>query len=423
MKEKEKKILSYSHFVFDSRNVKKGSVFIALTTGARDGNSFAKIAFQMGAEFLILSHEPEFEIEEDKYIVVEDTLEFLTELAFLKFEALRKNGVKSIAITGSIGKTTTKDFLIYLLNTSGKKVFGTQGNFNNHIGLPITILNAPLDIDFLVLEMGMNAPKEISHLINIANTDARIITNISPAHIGNFEEGFYGIFNAKKEILENSSEETRLITNSSLAFLNKIEQDFIGKINLIPKLQEYKVEGGKTFFKVYNKNFVINKIATEEWLSLILIGFETILSFGLTLPDDVSNFELPSGRGDEVRLSTNCLLINESYNASPNAMVNAIKTLSLYEGKKLAIIGGMRELGSFEAEEHKKIFDFAGSFKEIDKIFVGKEFEFVGGDWFLTSEDLIKNFDLKNLQKYDVILVKASNSVNLDKFCEYIKSV
>jgi UDP-N-acetylmuramoyl-tripeptide--D-alanyl-D-alanine ligase len=421
MQEKTEKILNHSHFVFDSRSVKKGSVFIALTTGARDGNSFAKIAFQTGADFLILSREPDFEIDEDRYIIVDNTLEFLTKLAYLKFEALKKNGVKSIAITGSIGKTTTKDFLIYLLKSSGKKVFGTLGNFNNHIGLPITILNTPFDIDFLVLEMGMNALGEISRLIKIANTDVRIITNISPAHMGNFQEGFYGIFKAKKEILENSTKSTILITIPYLAFLNQIERDFVGKINLTPKLQEYFIKEGKTFFSVHNKNFVINRLATEEWLSLILISFEVILHFGLPLPEDLSHFELPSGRGDETELSSNCILIDESYNASPNAVVNAIKTLSLFDGKKLAIIGGMKELGNFEEEEHKKIFDFVNSFKDIDKIFVGREFEFVEHNWFLTSEDLIKSFDLKNLQKYNVILVKASNSVNLTKFCEYIK--
>jgi UDP-N-acetylmuramoyl-tripeptide--D-alanyl-D-alanine ligase len=237
-----KEILHYSHFVFDSREVKKGTVFIALTTGARDGNNFAKIAFQQGAEFLILSREPEFSISKESYMVVPDTLSFITNLARLKFSKMKQSGVKTISLTGSIGKTTAKDFIIYLLKQANKKVFGTEGNFNNHIGLPITILNAPFDLDFLVLEMGMNAPKEISNLVKIADTDLRIITNVSPAHIGNFEEGFYGIFKAKKEILENSTKETILITIPSLAFLEEVKRDFNGKIFLIPSIENYFIK-------------------------------------------------------------------------------------------------------------------------------------------------------------------------------------
>ena len=177
-------VIYNSDFTFDSREVGQNSVFIALTTGVQDGNNFAESAFKKGAKFLILSKKPEFEISAEKYIVVQDTLEFITELA--------KN---IINLTGSVGKTTAKDFLVFLLNKAGKKVFGNVGNFNNHIGVPITILNAPKELEFLVLEMGMNHEGEISHLIKIAAGCLRIITNISPAHIGNFKEGLLGIAN------------------------------------------------------------------------------------------------------------------------------------------------------------------------------------------------------------------------------------
>ena len=200
-------------YVFSSLEVDGESIFVALTTGKRNGNEFAEDAFKRGAKFLILSKEPNFKISHEKFILVPDTLEYITNLAKQKFEQLKKKGVKTISLTGSIGKTTTKDFLIFLLALVGKKVYGTSGNFNNHIGVPFAILNAPADIDFLVLEMGMNSIGEIAYLNNIANCDIKIITDISAAHIGNFQNGLEDIAKAKGEILNESKLHIKNISN------------------------------------------------------------------------------------------------------------------------------------------------------------------------------------------------------------------
>jgi UDP-N-acetylmuramoyl-tripeptide--D-alanyl-D-alanine ligase len=408
------------HFTFNSKEVKNGSVFIALRTGIRDGNDFAEDAFKNGASFLILNRNPNFAIDESQYLVVKDSLSYITELAIKKFASLKEKGVKTISLTGSVGKTTTKNFIIYLLKKAGKKVFGTEGNLNNHIGVPLTILNSPLDIEFLVLEMGMNNPMEISHLIEIAPTDTRIITNISPAHIGNFKEGLYGIFKAKTEILEKSTKESLLITVPNLPFESELERKFNGNICFVRRLEDFEIRRGKTFFTFANQSFFVNKIATKEWVANLLIGMELLIYHGISLPQTIEDFKLPKGRGDETLLQENCLLINESYNASPEAMKNAINTFALNEGKKLAIIGSMRELGDFTQVEHEKIYNLLSDLKQIDVIFVGKEFEFIKGTHFENVDALIREFDVKTAVNYNFILVKASNSVNLEKFCNYL---
>ena len=422
-----KDLMLETGFTFDSREVKKDSIFIALSGGLRDGNDFAKKAFEAGAKFLILSKEPAFQIPKERYIVVQDTLNFITELAKNKFEKLLSGGVKTVALTGSIGKTTTKDFLAFLIKKTGAKVFASKGNFNNHIGVPISILNAPEGIEFLVLEMGMNHPEEISHLIKIAPGNIRIITTVTNAHSGNFADGLFGIAKAKAEILENSNEDTHFITKKDLEFLPEVIKNFKGKINYLPDISGYKISNGKTFFKIKEKEYFFNKTVTQNWLTNILIGFEVLNIFKLKYPEDISSFVPPEGRGDETKLSENCTLIDESYNASPEAMLNAISTISLFSGKKLLVLGGMKELGE---EDERKFHDIiileTIKHPEIEVIFVGYEFKKALQNaslkeylWFETPEDLIENFNQNH--DFNFILAKSSNSSGISKFTAFLK--
>ena len=427
-------VIYNSDFTFDSREVGQNSVFIALTTGVQDGNNFAESAFKKGAKFLILSKKPEFEISAEKYIVVQDTLEFITELAKNKIKEYQKNGVKIINLTGSVGKTTAKDFLVFLLNKAGKKVFGNVGNFNNHIGVPITILNAPKELEFLVLEMGMNHEGEISHLIKIAAGCLRIITNISPAHIGNFKEGLLGIAKAKGEILEESTLETIFIAPESLLFLKEITKNFKGKIKFAYPIENYEIKQGRVEFEVCNNRFSLNKVVTREWLISLSVGFKALEVFQIPLPLEISVFTPAEGRGNEVCLSKTCTLIDESYNASPEAMLNAIKTLMLSGPvKKLLVIGAMRELGEEAHAEHKKIVEFVKGLQNTDVIFVEKEFgefdlqyefafqsNFCTYSYFPSVEQLIENFPKEKALEYNFILVKASKSCYLSKFVNHL---
>ena len=411
-----KNFLHLSNFVFDSRKVKPGSTFVALSTGLKDGGNFAQNAIQNGASFLILYKKPHFSIEQGRYIVVENTLEFITKLAKEKFLEFKKQNVKTVAITGSAGKTTTKDLIKFLLQKAGKKVFATEGNYNNHIGLPLTILNAPLNIEFLILEMGMNNLEEISHLISIAPTDIRIITNIFHAHVGNFNNGIEGIFQAKIEILKNSNENTIFITDSKLLYLERVKLNFKGKTITIPNLLNYKIQNNQTSFDAFKKSWTINKKVTPSWLSLVLISLQVINFYGIKV-NDISDFAIPQGRGEILPLSKNCILIDESYNASPESVKNAIETLNLYERKKCLILGEMKELGKYSACEHKKLIHFARSYQNITTFFIGESFKDAKYNWFLNIEDFIEKSKFTHLN-YNVILIKASNSANFKQLIQ-----
>lgn len=411
-----------SKFVFNSLEVDTNSVFIALTTGERDGNYFAQDALKRGAKFLILSQHPSFEIPPERFIVVNNTLEFITDLAKKKFLKFKQDGVKTISLTGSIGKTTTKDFIIFLLTQAGKKVYGTVGNFNNHIGVPITILNAPEKIDFLILEMGMNHKGELNYLNEIANSDIKIITDISSAHIGNFKDGIKGIAKSKAEILKSSNEGVIFITKKDLLFLEEVTLNFKGKLKFIPDVLNYKVEDGQTLFTVNEKSYFLNTIKTSDWLKSLAFGFAVCDACNIKYPLDISSFQLSGGRGVEVKLKNGCVVIDESYNASTSSVINALQNLMLLNGKGLAVLGEMKEMGREATEEHQKIVNFLIANK-IEAALVGEEFLKCTGisiyPFFKTVQDLITNYKMQT--KYDYILVKASNSVKLNLFIEALK--
>jgi UDP-N-acetylmuramoyl-tripeptide--D-alanyl-D-alanine ligase len=212
-------------FRFDSRNCKEGSIFIALEGGGRSGLEFVQSAFENGAigvisqkeildvqNFTIHTFPENFEENSNFNLVVEDSLKFIQELAKEKFRYLSQNGTKTIAITGSVGKTTTKELIANTLNQHAE-TFANFGNYNNHIGVPVTILNCPVTCKFLVLEMGMNHAGEIADLITIAPCDFRIITNAKENHAGNFPNGLDGVLEAKFEIMQGDGKFKTFITH------------------------------------------------------------------------------------------------------------------------------------------------------------------------------------------------------------------
>lgn len=414
----------YNSFIFDSRaeNI-KNSVFFALQ-GERDGNNFAEEAFKKGAGFLILTKKPQFEINKENYIVVEDALKFASELAKEKFLHLKKNGIKTISLTGSIGKTTTKDFICFILQKSGFKTYGSKESFNNHIGLPFTILNAPEEVDFLVLEMGMNHKNEIAELVKIANTDIKIITNITNAHIGNFIDGRYGLAKAKGEILNESTGETIFITKSDLPFLEDITRSFAGNVRFINQIRDYKINQEETSFTIYDNKYIINKVVTLNWLSSLSFGFEILKILNIPFPQSISDFIIPNGRGNEVMLSSTCKLIDESYNASSESMINAICSIKLMTGKKLMVLGEMKELGEDSKNSHDKVFLEASKQQDLSIILIGNEFKkFSDANskkvvWFENIATLLENFDIKSALDFNIILIKASHSTMLSKLVQ-----
>lgn len=421
-------IIFNSNFTFDSRKVLQDGVFIALSTGVRDGNDFAKDAFNAGANFLILGKEPNFKIPSSQYVVVPDTLQFICDLAKQKFQTLKKNGVKTVSITGSVGKTTTKDLIIYTLKKAGKNVYGTQGNFNNHIGVPITILNTPIESEFLVLEMGMNHLLEIENLVNLADTDIRIITNIEDNHIQNFDEGLLGIAKAKAEILCNSTEKTVFFTRQDLNFLLEVQKSFKGNTFFAYTPSSYEIKHGNTYFEICGVKYKLQGIVTQNWLYSVSFSHLVAEFFKLPPPPllDLNDFEIPKGRGSTTKLSENSFLIDESYNAGSASMYNLIERVKLHYGKKLLILGGMKELGSENFTTHKEVLLKAISLPDTIVVTVGPEFKEVkialklSVLHFETPEDLIEEYTLEKVEKYNFVFVKSSNASLLSKFVNSI---
>lgn len=419
-KEDINSILQYSHFVFNSKDVKTGSVFVGLGTGKNNGGIFAQNAINNGAKFLILETEPNFEIEKHKYLVVSSAIEFVTTLARKKFAKLVSNGVKTIAITGSVGKTTTKDLLTFILKKLNKKVFSTQENFNNQIGLPFTILNSPTDIEFLILEMGMNHIGEISHLINTAPTLVRVITNIYNAHVGNFKDEIDGIFKAKSEIIEGSGKETIFISTPKLYNIKNIKDNFIGIFKTTKNLSQYSTNNNQTHFEAYDKKWEISSIVTKEWLSLFLICLEILTVFKIPLNFSIADLKFTKGRGNVLQINQKSILIDESYNANPQSVKNAILKLQLYKNKKKCLVlGSMKELGKKSQIFHKEIFNLASSLNDIDVFFIGQEFNFNQNNWFENVDEFILH-NHNQLSNYNITLIKASNSLKFNKITNFL---
>lgn len=414
------------HFSTDSREIREGSIFIALQ-GNRNGNDFAEEALKKGASKVILSQTPAFAASKEKYIVVEDTLKALQHLAAEKIKILKKLGVKIVALTGSCGKTTVKDLILHLLNSAEKKAYGSPESFNNHIGLPLTILNAPYSTEYLVLEMGMNHKNELSQLIKIAPADVRIILNITSAHIGNFSEGLKGIAKAKMEILEGSTKNTKFITQKDLPFYAENIINFAGEISFISLPSNVRYINGRTLFTCYDKQYYFNKIVTPKWLECASFGIQALRSLNIDSNYDFSGFILPNGRGNEIKISNNITLLDESYNANLSSTLNAIETLSLLPHTKLLVLGEMKELGDQSLSTHLEVIKAAANLKQTTIIFVGEEFKRAlhlakeNIHYFASVEDLIENFDMDaTIAHYNYIMAKSSKSSFISKFVKEI---
>ncbi len=423
-------------FKFDSRHCKSDSIFVALEGGERSGTDFIHSAFENGAIGVISQAEIEgvqnftlktlpnnFEATSKFNIVVEDSLKFIQELAAEKFKILKLKGAKTIAVTGSVGKTTTKELIANTLNLHGT-TFANFGNYNNHIGVPITILNCPLNCEFLVLEMGMNHSGEIAELIHIAPCDFRIITNAKENHVGNFHNGLEGILEAKFEVASGDMKFKLFITHELFQRFSKnsnlVEKYSQNEICVFNAKQEISHINEKTIFEYNSRNFTVEAIYSEGQTEMFCLAILTIESI---LGKNIAEISLPQlkGRG-EVVWWNGVRIIDESYNASPTSMQNAIANLHKLDGSKLVILGDIRELGDDSQAFHKSLSPFLTGF---DAILVGEYFANVSvpNAKYFPNYEALKQFMLENsafAAAYQNILVKASNGTLLWKLFDEV---
>jgi UDP-N-acetylmuramoyl-tripeptide--D-alanyl-D-alanine ligase len=412
----------------DSRAISQGCLFFALKGENFNGNTFAETALQQGAAHAIIDEE---KYKKDaRYILADDVLSALQSLANYHRGQLE---CPVIAITGSNGKTTTKELIAAVLSKK-YKTHSTKGNLNNHIGVPLTILSAPADVEMLVVEMGANHLNEIMNLSLIAEPDYGIITNVGKAHLegfGNFE----GVKKAKGELYDFLS------AYDGIAFLNAdnshleamISETGVKRIIRYGKNFDCECEGelleSFPFLKIKWKYDSQNgEVATkligeynfENALAAICIGnfFEVEPSL---INKALEAYTPDNSRSQILQKGTNTIIL-DAYNANPSSMVAALKNFaSMHAKQKIVFLGEMSELGTDSPQEHEAILRLLESYGFEKTVLAGKKFmeqqSSFPAVYFSTSEEAMQWAKKENIQNA-TILIKGSRSMKMEKVVE-----
>jgi len=412
----------------DSRKVGKGQIFFALWGDNYNGNKFAAEALEKGASCAVID-DPMFEVENT--ILVEDCL---FELQALAARYRKELNVPVLAITGTNGKTTTKELLAAILSKK-RKVHFTQGNLNNHIGVPLTILSAPTNTEMLIIEMGASHLGEIRTLCLIAKPDYGIITNIGNAHI----EGFgsvEGVAKAKTELYEHLrkvngvalyndkdpllSEKIFRLINRAVPFSDPTGVDLI--VELLPSDLNLKIS-----ITYLHRNYIVETNLFGNYnLENIKAAVATGLFLDATMEDIIHALEkyVPANNRSQVKTTEKNLLICDSYNANPTSMSLALNAFSeLKNGEKIVILGDMLELGDKSYDEHRKLLNELKTNFKGEVFLVGPVFRKVASDsGFRTFEntDSLAEY-IKSIQpKGKAILIKGSRGIRLEKLYDLL---
>lgn len=428
----------------DTRAISKGNIFIAIKGENFNGNNFCEEALSKGAVSCITDDLKIYEKHRNKNLIkVDDTLVAMQKLAKFRRKQLFGN---IIGITGSVGKTSTKEMMSLAFQANGK-TFCNKGNFNNHIGLPISLCNTPLDTQHGIYELGMSSSGEISELTKILSPKIAIITNVQPVHL-EFFSSVTDIALAKAEIFQGVDNDGYAILNQDNEFIDllidqasKLNVNYItvgtssnSKVKLIniQNQHHHKIVNIECLGKKYQYKFtsttpdhlIFNSLFIAASLSLSNVDVEKGLN-------NLINFHPYQGRGELLKLKNNITVIDESYNASPPAVQAAIKNLSHYKNKHnrtIAILGDMKELGQNSKTFHEELADILINYK-IDKVIcIGKLMK----NLFLKLPKNIKTLYSENAEevgnelieifnKNDVIMIKGSLSMNMKHIVDEIK--
>ena len=450
-KKNENREIEINRIVMNSKEIRNKDLFVAI----RGGNNFINEALENGA-YVVYDNKNVIIDEKfkDNVFLVDDSILFLQQFAKKWREAL---DLKIIGITGSNGKTTVKDIIYHLLSKK-YKVKKTEGNYNNHIGLPFTLLRAEKDDDFMILEMGMSDFGEIKLLAEIAEPNVSIITNIGESHL-EFLKTKENVFKAKTEILPYTKE--AVIINGDDEYLkniekvvnntkkevktikvlnmkkNKIMENTLNFYYEIVKFNEIKSEFNLKYFeekdfKIIDKNYETNLLGEHNILNEV---FAIAVGKQFKLEDDyienaLKNIKLTDMRFQKIEIE-NKIYINDAYNASPSSMKKSLETFSkiFNDMEKIVVLGDMLELGEKEMKYHEnllndiqkaqinKVYLFGNRMKALyKKILEQKEIDGIKQKeiiFFENKQDIINKINESNNKK--VILVKASRGIKLEE--------
>lgn len=428
--------ITLDNFIIDSRKIAKDDIYVAIVGENNDGNQYVESALEKGAKAVIISDTKYLDV--DKYkdktiVIVKDTLKCLQELA--KYKRSMYQG-KVIAITGSVGKTSTKDMVSALLQ-SKYKVHKTQGNMNNHLGLPLTILSLK-DEDILVVEMGMNHFGEISTLTNIAKPNIAIITNIGTAHIGNLGSR-ENILKAKLEILEGLSKDGVLVINNDNDLLHQHKDEIKTKVITIGINNKSDYTASNIEEDMFSSRFIVNnkdKVLLPQGgrasIYNYLVGYAICDYLGIEdKVEGLNNLELSKNRLEVKETSTGYTIIDDSYNASYDSVKNSLDLIGKSPKRKIAVLGDILELDNYGESIHRSIAPIVIANK-IDKLFlIGNMAKYIGLEaiklgydsnniqYFSKESDSYQSLE-KELKKDDIVLFKASHGMKLDNIVNHL---
>ncbi len=414
----------------DTRKLKKGDLFFALKGPNFNGNLFAKQAIEMGAEYVFTDED--ISHSDKRFIRTDDVLATLQNLA--KFHRKQfniasenKSRIPFIAITGSNGKTTTKELVHEVLSTT-YKTYTTTGNLNNHIGIPLTILKIGADAEIAVIEMGANHLKEIESYCEYAMPTHGLITNIGKAHL----EGFGSVENVKRGKGELFN---YLRENNGIAFINSDDErvvelskdlekkilygssgkDLHGEIIKSDPFPEIQI-GGIHPFNVKTKLAGIYNFSNV--LAAVCIGKYFNIDDNIIKPA-IENYSPSNSRSQLIQQKSNTIIL-DAYNANPGSMKAAIENFATMKGnKKVLLLGSMMELGTESKKEHAALISLIDKYKWENVVLVGKNFntldhKYIKYDTVIDVKDWLHSQHLKNAQ----ILIKGSRSMQMEKVLE-----
>ncbi len=422
--------VSYPRICTDSRKIEKDSLFFALKGESFNGNAYAHLALQSGACYAIID-EKEFQLDE-RFILVENVLACLQDLAHYHRQQI---GAKVIALTGSNGKTSTKELMAAVLGST-YKIHATSGNFNNHIGVPLTLLNMPTGTEYAIIEMGANHQKEIEMLCKIAAPDFGLITNVGKAHLEGFG-GFEGVMKGKGEMYDYiQAHQGCIFINSGNQHLAKMSvdvsrqisygihpSDFVsGKITgSEPFLDvEWKRQNGQGVYKIHSQMPGVYNL--ENILAAVCVG----VYFGVEeekICRAIEGYKAVNNRSQVIQKGSNTILA-DAYNANPSSMEAALHNFfETVQGDKILIIGDMMELGVHADEEHKKLLLNLKNSPLKQVILVGENFrrhaELIDAVSFLNTAEAL---DWLKKQHYEntTFLIKGSRKMQLEKAIDFL---
>jgi len=410
----------------DTRTITPGSLFFCLKGANFDGNKFATEALQKGASYVVIDN-PEF-VADERTILVEDALLALQNLAR---EHRRRFSIPLIGITGSNGKTTSKELISTVLAKKFNVHF-TKGNFNNHIGVPLTLLQLTVEHEIAVIEMGANKPGDIKELAEIAEPTHGIITNIGRAHLEGFKS-LEGVINTKTELyrfIESSKGEL---------FVNAQDETLTSRVPAGIKTTSYNGNELSGQLITLNPSVVMKWMKTgyeSPELTTHLVGEYNYINFLAAI--SIGNYfgvseeqineaiteYVPSNNRSQVTKTENNTVIVDCYNANPTSMASALKSFAaIPEHAKIFILGDMREMGDDAEFVHNEVLQQTIDLR-LSGFFIGEEFLKLKGQhpqaiFLKTTEPLIEHFK-QNPPKDLLILLKGSRGIALENVLPYL---